>query len=415
MSNQLQCPHCKQMIEITEAISHEIKGNLEKEFQRKLSEERRILEAKEKELLAKQEAQDKEFEKRIGEEKLKMWKTAQEKALEQAQEKVATELKDMKAKQEEQTKKLEESQAQELELRKKTRELEEKSKTMELELARRLDKEREELSKKLHNDLGKEFETKLAEKDKQMEQMKRTITDLKRQSEQGSMQIQGDTREDQLKHLLQELFPRDLIEDVPTGIKGADLVHTVHTELGKAAGVILWESKQTKAWNNEWIKKLKDDQVQSGADICILATEILPKDQQGIAQIEGVWVVPYTLVQPFIVSMHYHIVELARSKSALVGQGEKMEIMYNYLSGPQFKAKVEGIVSAFQGMKEELDKEKRAFQRIWSKREQQIERVIMNTSGMYGDLQGIIGASLPSIQSLELEGPDELFAEEDEK
>ncbi len=386
------------MIEVTEALSQDIKQRLEKEYQNKSSLVKQEMDIKEKALLQRQQLLEKELETKINDEKKKMWVIAQEKA----QEKMEVELKDMKAKQEEQEKKLKIAQEQELELRKKSRDLEERSKNIELELTRKLDKEREELTKKLHEDIGKEMDNKLAEKDKQMEQMKKTITDLKRQSEQGSMQVQGDTREEQLKHLLQGLFPRDIIEDVPTGIKGADLVHSVVNSTGKVSGTILWESKNTKAWNSDWVKKLKDDQVQSNADICILATEVLPKEHDGIVQLDGVWVVPYHLVTPFATSIHYHLTELSQAKHALVGQGEKMEIMYEYLSGPQFKAKVEGIVSAFQGMKEDLDKEKRAFQRIWNKREQQIERVIMNTSGMYGDLQGIIGAGLATIPSLEL-------------
>ena len=248
---------------------------------------------------------------------------------------------------------------------------------------------------------------KLAEKDLQMEQMKRTIDELKRKSEQGSMQLQGDAQEHALKQLLQEHFPIDQIEDIATGVRGADLLQRVKSPFGQDCGTVLWESKITKQWSDGWIQKLKDDQVESKSNIAILVTATLPKDIQNFTQIQGVWVVSFSFALPIISAIRFHLMELQKTQKALEGQDEKMKFLYQYLSGVQFKNRIENIVAAFTEMKINLDAEKRAMTKLWARREKEIERVVLNTTGMYGDLQGIVGASLQNIPSLELLSGDE--------
>ncbi|MBU0974246.1 DUF2130 domain-containing protein, partial [Patescibacteria group bacterium] len=192
------------------------------------------------------------------------------------------------------------------------------------------------------------------------------------------------------------------------GAKGADLVQRINAKMGTNAGTIIWESKNTKAFSESWISKLKSDQGLVKADIAILVTQVLPKGVKGFGLVNGVWVVSYAHIIPLVNALRIQLIEVAKVKLSLVGRDEKMGLLYKYLSGPQFKNRVENIVMAFVNMKADLDTEKRSFNRIWSKREKEIEKVIMSTSNMYGDLQGIIGGSLPEIKQLELGGGDGL-------
>ena len=236
-----------------------------------------------------------------------------------------------------------------------------------------------------------------------MEQMRKTIEELKRKSEQGSMQVQGDAQEEDLKFLLKSKFPTDTIEDVPTGIRGADLIQTVRNDFGVECGIIVWESKNTKAWNDEWIRKLKEDQGLVKGDLAILITSVLPEGLKNFGLQDGVWIIEYKYAIAISTILREQLIQIAKTKKSLEGTDEKMNQLHNYLTGPQFKNRMENIVLAFTQMQEDLSKEQRAFQRIWAKREKEIERVTTNTIGMYGDLQGIVGNALPAMETLELE------------
>jgi len=239
--------------------------------------------------------------------------------------------------------------------------------------------------------------------------MQKALEEAKRRAEQGSMQIQGDAQEADLKQGLQNAFLSDTIEDIKTGTRGADLLHTVFSSVGQKQGTILWESKNTKTWGAEWIKKLKDDQIAIKADIAIIATQALPEGIETFEFRDGVWITAYKFVLPLATALRFQLSEINRIKQSSIGKDVKMELLYNYLGGSEFKNRIETIVRAFESLKKGLDSEKRAMQTIWSKREKEIERVIKNTTGFYGDLEGIIGTSvLPSIKAFELpSGEDE--------
>ena len=402
-SNLITCPKCGEEIPLTDALTGKIKQEMRSEMEQEIKKKEAEISKKEKDLKEARENMNEEVKKKVETEKVAMWKKAQ-KAAEEKQEK---ELLDLKSQNEEKNKKLAEATKNELELRKKTRELEEKDKQRELEMERKMDKERQKMAEKMKEEMGEESRKKISEKDQQIEQMKKTIDDLKRKSEQGSMQVQGDAQEEALKALLKENFPMDDIQDVSTGVRGADLIQKVRSNFGQDSGIVLWESKITKQWSDSWIAKLKDDQVNAKADIAILITATLPNGVKNFTQINGVWVVNFTYALSIISAIRFHLIELKRTEKALEGQDEKMRFLYQYLSGAQFKNRIENIVSAFDNMKSDLEKEKRALTKYWAKREKEIERVVLNTTGMYGDLQGLIGASLPTIQSLELPSGEE--------
>jgi hypothetical protein len=411
----IKCPECGEQIPLTKALSQEVEHKLKHKMleQKKAFESQ--LEQQAKKSAAEFEKQEKSISEKLEAEKKKLWKVAQEKATEKIEkqskeekQKSAKELKELQEQLQANEKKLEESEKHELELRKKARELEEKEKKMELEMARKMDEERKKIIEETKKQESEEQRLKMQEKDKLVEMMKRQVDELKRKVEQGSMQIQGEVQEDDLKDLLSSAFVTDLVEDVATGAKGADLVQKVNAKMGSSMGTIIWESKNTKAFSEGWISKLKSDQGLVKADIAILVTQVLPKEMNGFGLKNGIWVVSYQYIIPLVNALRIQLIEVSKVKLSLVGRDEKMDLLYKYLSGPQFKNRVENIVMAFVNMKADLDTEKRSFNRIWNKREKEIEKVIMSTSNMYGDLQGIIGGSLPEIEQLSLDDGDGL-------
>jgi hypothetical protein len=226
---------------------------------------------------------------------------------------------------------------------------------------------------------------------------------MKRKAEQGSMETQGEVLEQDFEAQLKTFFVHDDIQPVPKGIRGADLVQTVKTPLGADCGVLLWETKNTKAWSGNWIPKLKDDMIEVRATIAILVSVVLPAEINRFGQLDGVWVSDPLCAMPLAAALREQLVAVNRERSASVGKSEKMEALYQYLAGVEFKQKIEGIVEAFTGMQDQLNKERRAMERQWKQREKQIERVVKNTVGLYGDMQGIIGGQIPVIPALELD------------
>ncbi len=366
---------------------------LDEAKQRELAVGKREREIEERESTLKVEAQ-----RTLDKERTKIREEAAAKALGERQ----IELDDLKAQLEERTKKLGAAQQQELALRKQQRELEERERSMNLELERRLDEERTKVREEALAKSAEEHHLRDREKDKQLEDMRKQIEDLKRKAEQGSQQAHGEVQELELEEILRSNFRFDEIEPVAKGVRGADVLQRVCSSSGKPLGSILWESKRTKAWSDGWIQKLKDDQREAKADIGIIVSSILPKGIPHIGSIEGVWVTDVPSLVGLGTALRAGISQLAHVQDALAGKGEKMELIYKYLSGPEFRHRVEAIVEAFVTMKTDLDSEKRAMERTWAKREKQIQRVIHNTSGMYGDLQGLIGTSLAAIPSLEM-------------
>ena len=402
----ITCPHCKKEIPLTEAISHQIREQLQKNFEaekqkakKELEEKARALSAKEKELDAARKSVDEQIAERIKTERSRIEAEAAKKARDDTELKI----KDLNDQIGEKDKKLQESQKAELELRRQRRELEESKKAFELEMERKLDEEREKVRENAVRTVSEEHRLKDLEKEKQISDLRGKIEDLKRRAEQGSQQMQGEVLEIELEDILKANFPSDMIEPVPKGIRGADILQKVHNQTGQYCGTIIWESKRTKAWSDSWIGKLKDDQWEVRADVAVILSTALPKDVNTFAYHDGIWITDYSSLIGLVTALRINLIQVAMTKLAAVGKQEKMEVLYTYLSGSEFRQRVEAIVEAFVSMKDDLDKEKRSMMKTWSKREKQIERVINNTAGMYGDMQGIIGASLPEIKSLEME------------
>ena len=370
----IKCPECGEVIELSEAISHDIEIRLKQQYENKIE---------------------------------KTKKSIEEKAKKEVQESLNIKISDLNEQLEEKTKNLKEAQKQEIELRKRQRELVEKEEKLELELSRKIDAERQKIIQKTSKEFEETHRLKDAEKDKQLDDMKRQIDELKRKAEQGSQQMQGEVLELELEESLKEEFPFDVIEPVAKGVKGGDIIQTVKTPSGRICGKILWETKRTKNWSESWIQKLKDDQRDAKADLAILASESLPKGLQHFRLMSGVWVTDILSAVSLALALRVVLIQVARERVTQVGKKEKMELAYNYLTGQEFRNRVEAIVESFTAMKMDLEAERRAMLKIWAKREKQMERVISNAAGMHGDLQEIAGSSLPAIKMLELPNDDE--------
>ena len=314
----------------------------------------------------------------------------------------------MKAKDE----KLAEAQNAQAEAVRKQRELDDAKRELDLTVETRVQESLGEIRDRAKREAEEGLRLKLAEREETIAGMQRQIEALKQKAEQGSQQLQGEVQEMELESLLVAKFPSDLVEPVPKGEFGGDILHKVLSPSGQQCGTLLWESKRTKNWSDSWLGKLRNDQRAARADLAVLVSRALPKEVLGFDFIEGVWVVEPRCAVPVAIALRQSLIEVAAVRQTNLGQSTKMGMVYEYLTGPRFRAHVESIVEKFTEMEQDLAKERKTMTRLWAKREEQIRGVIESTAGMYGDLQGIAGKSLNEIEGLEIAM---LSAGEDEK
>jgi len=403
------CPFCKKEIPLTQAITQKIEADLRKKMEEDFNKRNTELSDRENTLVVKEQAVAKsaqELNKKIEDEVARKLILERENITKEVKKKAeiesSLEIKALKEDLDSKDKQLQEAQQNELSLRKQKADLEARERNVDLEVARKIDSERTIIYSEASRKAAEEYQLKDKDKEKKITDLLSQIEELKRKAEQGSQQAQGEVLEVELEQMLKSAFPYDIIEPVPKGIKGADVLQKVNNPMGQYCGTIIWESKRTKGWSDGWIDKLKDDQREVRADIAVLMSIALPKEINGFSQVKGVWVTSLPLAMGLALALRANLIEVAIAKQSAVGKAEKMEAIYNYLSGTEFKQKVEAIVEAFVTMHSDLAKEKAAMEKLWGKREQQIKKVVISTARMYGDMQGIIGASLPEIKSLEL-------------
>jgi hypothetical protein len=319
----------------------------------------------------------------------------------EARDFVAVELEDMRRQVREKTEQITELQQTELGLRERERQLEDDKRSLELEVARKVDEERHKIEEVVSARVAEEYQLREKDHTKLIEDLREQLSIMKQKAEQGSQQMQGEVLELELEQLLKTSFPIDVIEPVPKGVPGADVLQAVTTQTGHHSGVIIWESKRTKHWSDGWVGKLKDDQRAAKADIAVLVTQALPKGVTNFGQQDGVWVTTYACALGLAAALRQGLIQLMHMKMASVSKDEKMEVVFNFLTGSEFRNRVQAIVETFIAMQADLETEKRVSVKRWAQREKQIERIIDNTAGMYGDLQGLIGTSMQSIPALE--------------
>lgn len=405
MANSITCPNCKAEFELNEVMRSQLTTQIRAEMEADVAAKRAQLKAAQEELEQQRSAIE---ESRLAvNDQIRQGIEGQRAALiaeanKKAQDELAIEMKDREERLGELQAKLKEAQSNELELRRRERELQSQKEELQLDVARQIDSEREKIRSEAKHLVEEQHQMKDAEKEKMIVDLRKQIDELKRKAEQGSQQTQGEVQELALEELLGSAFPSDTIEPVAKGVRGGDALQRVLDAAGLNCGGILWESKRTKNWSNTWLAKARDDQRAARAGCVVIVSEALPDGVRTFALIDGVWVCSWSCVVGLAAALRVGLIEVGKSKLAVQGQHEKMELVYNYLAGSEFKQRIEGVAEAFITMQSDLDSERRSMQRIWSKREKQLQRALNNTAGLYGDLQGIIGGSMPTIEGLAL-------------
>ncbi len=298
--------------------------------------------------------------------------------------------------------KLAEAQQAQAEMLRKQRELDVAKREVELTVEKKVQENLVAVRDKARLEAEDALKAKVAEKEAQLAGMQRQIEDLRRKADQGSQQLQGETLEVELESLLRARFHGDLIEPVPKGEFGGDVVHGVVSASGQRCGTILWELKRTKAWNPAWLGKLRDDQRAAKAELALIVSTVLPKDVEGFDLVENVWVAGPRFAIPLAVALRQLLIDVATSRQAQEGQQTKTEIVYSYLTGPRFRHRIEAIVEKFTDMQKDLDRERATMSRLWAKREEQLRGVLESTAGLYGDIQGIAGRAMQEIESMDV-------------
>jgi len=291
--------------------------------------------------------------------------------------------------------------SEELALRKQLHDFQESIRNQEVEYARKLDAERKRIEEQARSAAGEEVSRREAQWKAQLESAQREAADLKRKLEQGSQQLQGEALELSLGALLEAAFPLDEILPVPKGVNGADLIQRVRSPSGAVCGTILWEAKQTKAWQPAWLRKLKDEQQEIGAELAVIVTTAMPKDaREPFLRESDVWIARFDAARALAEALRASLVELHKQRQANLGRSEKMELLYNYICSPQFAQRLKSLYEGFVTMREELDAEKAAITRTWKKREAQLTRMQDGLLSVVGDLQGIGEDALPALDTI---------------
>ena len=408
----LHCPNCNHEIRLTESLAAPLLAETRQRFQQQLASKDAEMERKtealrlEREQVAKDREQvEDQVAKRLTAERAQLVAAESKKAREAAAAELRakeSEAAELRATLLANTMKLAEAQKQQAELMRQQRALEEEKRELDLTIEKRVRASISEIQIKARQEADEAARLRVAEKDQTIESMTRTIEELKRKAEQGSQQSQGEVLELELEELLRGRFPTDSIEPVGKGELGADVIQQVNGAIGQSAGIILWETKRTKAWSDGWLAKLRDDQRRSGADVALIISHALPKHIEQFDLVDGVWVAHPRCALPVAVALRQALIDVSSSRLVQQGQQTKMEQVYHYLTGTKFRQRVEAVVEKFNDMREDLDKERKFMVRQWAKRETQILAVVESTVGMVGDLQAIAGKAMPEIPSLEV-------------
>lgn len=365
-TTSLICPNCKKEISIDQAFKSQIEDQIRQNLRNEYNEKWQNL----------QKQQDEKTEK----------------------ERLALEEQLVKQKKE-----IDLFRENELALRKKTAELEEKEKNLELEKQRQIDEERKKIQEKTEIEITEKFHLKEKEKNQMIDSLKKSLEEAQRKASVTSQQLQGEVLELELEEILKREFPIDEMKEVGKGIRGADLIQVVKDQIGRDVGKIIWESKRTKAFAEEWISKLKEDMREAKADVAVIVSTTLPQEVKFFTQKDGVYITNFDCVLQVAFILRKSLTDIAQTKALSVGKNEKIESLYKYISSSEFAQKIDSMLETYSGMQETLEKEKMVTQKIWAQREKEIDRLKSNTLTIHGSLSGLIEEPLPKIKSLEFE------------
>lgn len=407
--NSIKCPHCGNKIDINSVLYHDLETKMKKEFEQERVKHRQeyknamnVLKQKENAFQKEKELQEEklqeEIKKRVKEEKISLELKIKNEVTQEQQEAIAK-LKDEISQKSEQVKEL---NASKIEIEKLKREKEEAMQLATLKAEQELNKKLQEERIKIQKLADEQGEIKLKQKEEQIAQIKRQLEEAKRKSEQGSQQSQGEAGEQIIEEWLKTNYPLDEIVEIKKGQRGGDCLQIVNTREMLKCGTIYYESKITKEFQPLWIEKFKADIREKGADVGVLVTNAMPKDMENLGIVDGVWVCGFSEFKGLSAVLREGVIKVANALKSQENQGDKMSLLYSYLTSNEFKMQIEAIVEGFVSMQNGLNTEKRSMNRIWNEREKQILKVLESTTALYGSIKGIAGNAIAHIDSLEL-------------
>ena len=400
MSQTITCPNCKESIEISKAITGEIADRIIREHEQKHKYEI-------SRLLQEKESLVEESNKKLAELKITLEKDMKAEILDKVQQEYTLKIESIQADASLQEKQNKELREQLTELLKQNREMKTRDEVREIEYQKKLIEEQDLIKIRAKQEVLEQTQLRMAQKDKQLDDLRKQLNEAQRKAEQGSQQTQGEVQETFLEDLLKAEFPYDEIKEVPKGVEGADVIQIVKTNYGTVCGTIVWESKNTKAWSQSWVTKLKADQRMLKAEVAVIVSKILPENIRLFGNIEGVWVADLSVSLGIATVLRQQIIQIFNAKLVTANMSSKAEIVYDYLTSNNFKQRIEVWVEYFKQRREEIDKERAYFIKKWEKEDKSILQIFNNTAGIYGDLQGLIGSALPKVSYLELDNKPE--------
>ena len=397
----ITCPNCNHQFEPGESIREELQTKLRaqmQDWQKKKDEE---FKQKEASLLQQLSAKDEETRKQIETEKKKLQEELQESIRKSVAIDFENQFKILQQNAADSEEKLKEARKKELEFLQKEQSLKIKEEELQLTLQRQLMEEREKLKEQLQKEeterlslKEQEYQLRMKELEKQLDDQKKLAEEMRRKSEQGSMQLQGEVQELMLEEMLQSAFSFDKIEPVGKGVRGADCIQTVHNRFGHEAGKIIYESKRTKDFSNDWIEKLKADMRTLGADVAVIVTQAFPKDMERFGEKEGVYICSFAEVKSVALLLRDALLKVYEAKKSQENKGDKMVMLYDYLTGAEFNEQWKAIREGFMSMKLSIQRERDAMEKLWKAREKQLEKVLLNAAYIRGSIEGIAGTDV---------------------
>ncbi|MFW2438802.1 MAG: DUF2130 domain-containing protein [Arenicellales bacterium] len=410
----INCPNCSEEIDVNDILYHQVDEQLKKQYSNELAKEKEKytaqtskLEEDRKKLEADIIEQKEEIAKQVKSELKQRELALKKKIMAQAEEEQADALGTLREELNEKSHKIKELNKTSVELEKVKREKDELEASIKAESAKELTRKLTEEKEKIHKEESDKNELKLKELKKQLEDQKKLTEEMRRKQDQGSSQTQGEVQELAIEEWLADKFPLDGIQEIKKGERGGDCLQTVHTRSHKNCGSIYYESKRTKAFQSNWIEKFKSDIREKNANIGVLVTEVMPSDMDRLGLRDGIWICSFDEFKGLCTVLRESVIQISTAITTQDNKGDKMGMLYDFLTSNEFKLQIEAIVEGFTQMKTDLESEQRAMRSIWKKREKQIDKVLLNTTDMYGSIKGIAGNAVQSVPLLELSSDEE--------
>ena len=397
MSTTIKCPNCSHEFELNESLREDVKKELRDEMKKW------------------QKEKEDSFNTQLAEERKKIQQETEQAIRKNISNDFENKLRLLEQNNKDNEEKLKEARQQQVEFLKKEQELKNKEAELELSVQKKLQEEREKLSTEIRkleeqriSAKETEFQLRLKEMEKQLDDQKKLAEEMRRKAEQGSMQLQGEVQELALEEMLRSTFPFDVVSEVGKGVRGADCIQTVRNSFGQECGQIIYESKRTTSFTNDWIEKLKTDMRSNGAEIAVIVTKAMPKDMDCFGIKDGVWICSFSEVKALAAVLRDGVIRVFNAAKNQENKGDKMHLLYDYLTSSEFAEQWKAIREGFMSMKMSIQKERDTMERLWKAREKQLEKVLLNAAHVRGSIEGIAGMNSVDLNLLEEGDEDDM-------